>query len=60
VQKLQDLVNKSLRDTDTIDWILMCINDLVLNKATMGSQLSLADLTGKGKGGKGACCQIFV
>ena len=53
VLKLQDLVKKSLRDTDIIDWILMCINDMVLNKVIFGSQVSLADLTGKGRGGKG-------
>lgn len=52
VQKLQDLVKKTMRNADTIDWVLMCINDLVLNQAVL--RLSLADLTGKGTAaGKG-------
>lgn len=53
VHKLGDLVKKSLRETETIDWILMCVNDLVLNKILRPQDLSGHALTGRGQGGKG-------
>lgn len=55
---LGHLVKKSLRDTDTIDWIVSCVNDLVLNQVVLSQQLTIAQLTGKGQGGKGSRAQI--
>lgn len=60
VAKLEGLVKKSLRDTDTIDWILKCVNDLVLNKVVAGPNLSISHLTGKNQGGKGTGCPILT
>ena len=53
VLKLQDLMKKAQRDPDTIDWILTCVNDLVMNKLVGKDELTGPAMTGKSKGGKG-------
>lgn len=61
VYKLEHLLRKTLRDVEKTNWILMCINDLVLNNVVLSTGLSIAALSGKGRGqgSKGTTWPIF-
>jgi len=62
VYKLEHLLRKTLRDIEKTNWVLMCINDLMLHNNILSSELSIAALSGKGKsdGRKGSSCPTFV
>ena len=46
-------MRKSDRDASRISWTLTGLIDVVLNQGILPTELSVANLTGKGKGGKG-------
>lgn len=48
--KLEQLLRCTTRVVDKTNWILMCVNDLLLNNVVTPSELSLIQLCGKGKG----------
>ena len=46
-------MRKSDRDASRISWALVGLIDIVLNQGVVPTELSVANLTGRGKGGKG-------
>lgn len=51
--KLELAVRKTDRDISRLSWTLTGLLDVVLNLHVAPTELSITNLTGKGKGGKG-------
>ena len=49
-------MRKSEKDASRIAWTVDGLDDLVLNLGVLPTELSITNLTGKGKGGKGSPC----
>jgi hypothetical protein len=59
VYKLEHAVRKSDRDISRISWVLSGQVDAILNLGIAPSELSISNLTGKGKGNKGPPYQFL-